>query len=97
VEGARLTWRDRSQRAAAGDSARDILALGKGEGSLGTAAYRWGDSTMTLQQKVNNHMVFANRTTNGMQRFSRLPTTPDLTSLRRRKRYAFSWDHKHHL
>jgi hypothetical protein len=58
--------RDRSYRAAAGDSPRDILALGQGKGPLGTVADRRGDSTMTLQQKANHHMVFANRTTYGM-------------------------------
>jgi hypothetical protein len=31
------------------------------------------------------------------RRFARLPTTPYLHSLRRRKRCTFSWDHEHHL
>jgi hypothetical protein len=71
--------RDHSQRATAGNAARNILPFGQAERPPRTAADRRDDSTMTLQQKANDHMVFAHRTANSMQGFSRLPTTPDLS------------------
>lgn len=53
--------------------------------------------TMTLQQKMNHHMVLAKSTANRMQRFAPLPTMPYLNSLHRRKRCTLSWNHEHHL
>ena len=84
-ESALQTLRDGPHRLAGGDSARDVFAFGQSEYSLRTATSGWRNPTMTLQQEMNDHMIFADRSTNGMQRFSRLPTTPDLSSLRRRK------------
>jgi hypothetical protein len=46
---------------------------------------------------MNRAMVFAQGTANLMQRLSRLPTTPDLGLLHRRKTIPSSWSHEHHL
>src|SRR5271155_1760952 len=42
-------------------------------------------------------MVLAEGTTNLMQRLSRLPSTPDVSPLRRRKPVPSSLSHNHHL
>jgi hypothetical protein len=46
---------------------------------------------------MNRAMVFAEGTADLMQRFSRLPTAPDLGLLRRRKTIPSTWSHEHHL
>jgi len=60
------TLGDDPRRTAAGDSAGDVFALGQGEYPPRTATSGRSDSPMTRQQKLNDHMVLAQRSTNRM-------------------------------
>jgi hypothetical protein len=46
-----------------GDSAGDVFAFGQGEYPPRTAAAGWSDPAVTRQQKLNDHMVFAEGST----------------------------------
>ncbi len=52
---------------------------------------------MLRQLKLKGHMVFAEGSSNLMQRLSRLPTAPLVGSLYRRKLYAYPLRLEHHL
>jgi hypothetical protein len=65
-ESATQTLGDDPHRRAAGDSAGDVFSFGQGECPPRTATGRWSDAAVTRQQKVNDHMVLAERSTNRM-------------------------------
>jgi hypothetical protein len=52
---------------------------------------------MLRQHKLNGHMVFAEDSSNLMQRLARLPTAPHVVPLHRGKLYPSPLRHKHHL
>jgi hypothetical protein len=57
---------DDPHRAAAGDSAGDIFAFGQGEYPPRTMTYGRSNAAVTRQQKLNDHMIFAEGTANLM-------------------------------
>src|SRR5450432_292707 len=88
------TFGDGTNRRAASDPAGDVFPFLKCECAPRTVADERGNPTMTLQQKVNDWMCLAKSAANRMQRLSRLPTTPDLNSLRCRESCALACGHK---
>jgi hypothetical protein len=57
---------DDPHRAAAGDSAGDVFAFGQSEYPPRTATGGWSNPAVTRQQKLNDHMALAERSTNLM-------------------------------
>jgi len=64
--GAAQTLGDDPQRAALGDAAGDAFGFAQGEYPPRTATSSRSDPAVTRQQKLNDHVVLAERATNRM-------------------------------
>src|ERR1700720_2043380 len=88
---------DDPHRVTAGDSARDVFALGQCKRPRRTATSGRRNSTVTGQNEVNNYVILTQSTANLIQRLTGLPALPQLGFLLRRKPSWLLFDHKHHL
>src|SRR5229473_3081438 len=88
---------NRPYRRTRNDPARDLLSLTQREREERAPPHRRNKPTVTRHQTTNGRMLLAEGPPDLMQRLSRLPTTPQVALLRRRKPKPFPLGHKHHL
>src|SRR6266481_823257 len=88
---------NRPYRRTRNDPSRDLLALTQREREERAPPDRRNKPTVTRHQTTNGRMLLAEGAPDLMQRLPRLPTTPQVAFLRRRKPKPFPLGHKHHL